>query len=228
MAWHQVLDRAHSLAQLAELEADPGRVRDALAAELETSAAPTTIAELAARDAVIVDAIQRVDAVATRAMKVRLEHALVDDSSIGAPTRNVFASTILRYAGQVSVLAQRVHDVAVRGGSRAPAELADRVVTIAAGVLAMHAAIRDGILGLASELARGSIAIADGRARDRKADERERKRWSAARRDLEAVAADPTTLLTGAMTERMARLSEQLDEPEPEPEPTIADLIELD
>jgi hypothetical protein len=40
-------------------------------------------------------ALGRIDAMIARAMRIRLDHALAADTSIGAPTRSVFASTIV-------------------------------------------------------------------------------------------------------------------------------------
>jgi hypothetical protein len=55
-----------------------------------------------------------------------------------------------------------------------------------------------------------------------------RRRWSAVRRDLEAVALAPERVLAAAMAARVAELPEQLDEPAPGPELTFADFLELD
>jgi hypothetical protein len=70
-----------------------------LAEELPSAA---TLAELEARDAARAGALVRIDAMIARAMRIRLDHALAADTSIGAPTRSVFASTIVGYAGRLS------------------------------------------------------------------------------------------------------------------------------
>ena len=59
-------------------------------------------------------------------------------------------------------------------------------------------------------------------------DEPARQRWSAVRRDLEAIAHQPEAIGAAAMATRAAAWPAQLDEPEPIPEPTLAELIELD
>ena len=71
-------------------------------------------------------------------------------------------------------------------------------------------------------------APADKRARDRTLDDATRKRASAVRRELEALAADPTRFASGPWATRIALHPEQIDEPDPAAEPTFADMIELD
>lgn len=184
--------------------------------------------QLEVRDATLAAALARIDELAARVMRIRLEHALAADSSIAAPTRRVFAQTVTAYADNLGLLAGRARDVAARGGAADPEQVASLVTEAARATLALHAAIRTPVLALVRDLATASIPEADRRARDRDLDERERKRWSAARRDLEALAADPARLLAAAMPARMAALPEQLDEPVAAPEPSFAELLELD
>jgi hypothetical protein len=224
-AAQHILDQAYSLAGIAALEADPGVYVEQLAAELPGA---VTLAELEARDAALVAALGQIDALITRAMRLRLDHALASDTSIGAPTRSVFASTITGYAGRLSLLEQRARDVAVRGRAADPDRIAESVVEAARAALALRDALRGGVLALIRELARVAIAEADRRARDRNREEPERRRWSAARRDVEAVAAEPERAVTAPMAARLAALPDQLDEPESGAEPTFAELLELD
>jgi hypothetical protein len=224
-AAQHILDQACSLARIAALEADPAVYVEQLAAELPEVA---TLVELGARDAALIAALGQIDAMIARAMRIRLDHALASDSSIGAPTRSVFASTITGYAGRLSLLEQRARDVAVRGRAADPDRIAESVVEAARASLALRDALRDGVLALIRDGARAAIAEADRRARDRNLDELERRRWSAARRDLEAVAAEPERVLAAPMAGRLAALPDQLDEPEPDREPTFAELLELD
>jgi hypothetical protein len=224
-AAQHILDQACSLARIAALEADPAVYVEQLAAELPEVA---TLVELGARDAALIAALGQIDAMIARAMRIRLDHALASDSSIGAPTRSVFASTITGYAGRLSLLEQRARDVAVRGRAADPDRIAESVVEAARASLALRDALRDGVLALIRDGARAAIAEADRRARDRNLDEPERRRWSAARRDLEAVAAEPERVLAAPMAGRLAALPDQLDEPEPDREPTFAELLELD
>ena len=224
-AAQHILDQACSLARIAVLEADPAVYVERLAAELPGGA---TLVELEARDAALAAALGQIDAMIARAMRIRLDHALAHDTSIGAPTRSVFASTITGYAGRLSLLEQRARDVAVRGRAADPDLVAESVVEAARASLALRDALRAGVLALIRDGARAAIADADRRARDRSLDEPERRRWSAARRDLEAVAADPERVLAAPMAARLAALPDQLDEPEPGKELTFADLLELD
>ena len=224
-AAQHVLDRAYSLAGIAALEAEPGAYAEALAAELAPAA---TLAELEARDAALVGALGQIDAMIVRAMKIRLEHALAAEPSIAAPTRNVFAHTIVGYADRLSLLEDCARDVAARGRAADPDAIAAAVVEAARSVLALRAAVRAGVLALIRDLAHAAAPDADRRARDRNLDEPVRRRWSAARRDLEAVAADPARVLAAAMPARLGALPDQLDEPDPEREVTFADMLELD
>ncbi len=76
--------------------------------------------------------------------------------------------------------------------------------------------------------ARAGVVLADGHARDRRAEVAPRQAWSALRRELEAVAAAPARLAEAPLATRLATWPAQLDEPDPASEPTFADLIEMD
>lgn len=220
-----LLDRARSPAHLEALEADPGRYAAQLATELPTAG---TIPELEERDAALANALGQVEAMSARAMKLRLEHALAGDTSIGEPTRRVFAQTVTSYAGRLPLLAQRARDVAASGRAPDPDRVAELVEGAARSVLELRAALRTGVFSLIRERALAAAVEADHQARDRRLDEPVRRRWSAARRELEATAADPARVVTAPLTARLAAQPEQLDEPDPAAEPTFADLIELD
>jgi hypothetical protein len=221
----RVLDQVYSLAGVVALEGAPGAYAEALAAEVPAAA---TLPEIEARDAMLAGALAQIDAMLVRAMKLRLEHALADDASIGPPTRAVFAHTIVSYAGRLSLLEDRARDVAARGGAGNPGWVADAVVGAARKVLALGEAVRADVLALVRDLGQAAAPLADRHARDPALDEPTRRRWSAARRDLEAVAADPLRMASAPMAARMAALPEQLDEPAPGPELSFADFIELD
>lgn len=218
-----ILMRVQSLSTIEAL--DPALHADQLAAEL---APATTIAELETRDAQLVAALGDIDELTTRVMRIRLEHALASDSSIAAPTRKVFASTVVSYASDLGLLAGRVRDVAARGGARDPDEIAALVVEAARATLALRDAVRAGVLALVQRLATAAIPEADRQARDPDLADAVRKRWSAVRRDLEVLAAEPAQIVAAPMAKRLAAWPEQLDEPAPKPEPTLAELIELD
>jgi len=219
------LDRVHSLAQLEKVESEPGSFAELLAHDLGAAA---TLGDLEARDAALAVAIGNLDAMLVRAMRLRLDHALANDSSIGTPTRNVFAATIVGYQHDLPLLGQRAHDIAHRGRAVDPARIADLVVAQARAVLDLRDAMRSSVLDLIRDLATAAVPDADRNARDRKRGEPERKRWSAARRELEAIAVDPERVLAGPLSMRMTAFPDLLDEPEPEPEPTFKDLLELD
>jgi len=211
---------------LASLEAfEPARYATELAAELPAAA---SLVQLEVRDAALAAALMRIDELAARVMRIRLEHALADETSIGAPTRRVFAQTVTAYVDHLDLLASRARDVAARGGADDPAGVAALVTEAARATLLLREAVRAPVLVLIREVAAASVAESDRNARNRDLHEKERKRWSAARRDLEAVAADPLRITSAAMPARMAALPEQIDEPEAVPEPSFAELLELD
>ena len=214
------LDRVQSATSIEALEAEPACYADELARELP--------AELEARDAVLAQALRHVDDTATRIMRILLDHALAHDSSLAAPTRKVFTSTIVSYAGRLDVLEARVRDLAARGGARDPDAVAGAVSGAARRTLALRDAVREPVLVLIRERATAAIPDADRHARDRKLADAERKRWSAVRRDLEAIAEQPERVLAAPFAARVAAWPEQIDEPDPEKEPTLAELIELD
>lgn len=219
-AARQILDQVHSLARIAELEADPDRYARELAAEIPT--------ELEPRDIELSSALGHIDATAARIMRIRLDAALANDTSIGPPTRNVFALTIVGYANDLGLLARRARDVAERGRAADPDHVTELVVDAARSTLALRDALRANVLALIRDLATAAIPNVDRQARDRKLDDKPRMRWSAIRRDLEAIAANPEHVRSAPLPARLAALPPQLDEPDPEREPTLAELIELD
>lgn len=220
-----LLDQIQSVARLDAIELAPGTYAEALASELGDA---VTLDELDARDARLRHALAQLDAMIERAARIRLEHALAGDNAIAAPTRKVFAATIVSYAGRLELLEARARDAAARGGAVDPAGAAARVGEVARSVLALRAAMQAGVLALVRDLAAAAAPLADRHARDRALDEPARRRWSAARRDLEAIASRPEAILAAPMSSRLAAWPEQLDEPEPGREPTFADMIELD
>ncbi|HEX4419683.1 MAG TPA: hypothetical protein VH165_17335 [Kofleriaceae bacterium] len=257
-AAQHLLDQVQSIARIEALEADPAAYAACLADELgaagalappgtpetaetaetlatpdtvatpDTLATPDTVDGLEARDAQLRHALAQLDAMIERAARIRLDHALADDAAIATPTRKVFATTILGYAGRIELLEARAREVAARGGARDPDAVAGRVAEVARAVLALREAMRGGVLDVIRGLAAAAVPIADRHARDRRLAEPVRRRWSAARRDLEAIAGQPEAIAAAAMATRLGAWPDQLDEPDPAREPTFADLIELD
>jgi len=219
------LDQVQSLPSIAAVVADPRAYADRLAGELPAAASRE---ELAAREDRLRDALARIDAMIERVMRIRLEHVLADEPAIASPTRKVFASTVVGYESKLELLETRARDVARRGGASDPARAARSVVDAASATLALRTALRGGVLALVAHLALASVALADRDARDRRLDDPTRRAWSALRRELEAVAAQPERMVGAPLASRLATWPEHLDEPEPSSEPTFADLIELD
>lgn len=189
--------------------------------------AASTLAELDARDGVFGAALAEIDEAMTRVMRIELDHALADDTSIAPPTRKVFAGTINAYANHIELLASRARDVAARGRAADVESVASTVAGAATRTLSLRDALRARVFEAAATTARDAAGEVDARARDRKLDDAVRKKWSAWRRELEAVAADPMRV-TAPIAARLASWPEQLDDPAPEAEVTFADMIELD
>lgn len=189
--------------------------------------AASTLAELEARDATFTAALAEIDDAMTRVMRIELDHALADDTSIATPTRKVFAGTINAYANNVELLASRARDVAARGRAPNVEAVVDAVAAAATRTLTLRDALRTKVFDAVGAVARDAVPEIDARARDRKLEDAARKKWSAWRRELEAVATDPTRVAS-AISARLAAWPEQIDEPAPEAEVTFADMIELD
>lgn len=218
-----LLDSVHSLATLDALE--PAGYTD----EVVSGVPPAvTLAELEARDAYLVGALSKIDDAIARFMKLRLERALADDTSIGAPTRKVFAQTIVSYADNLGGLGDRVRELAARGRAANPDAIMAAVLEAARATLAERDALRAGVLGQIAGLAVAGIAQADHQARDTTLSEAQRRKWSAVRRDCEVLAQEPAKIAAAPWAARIASWPEQLDEPPPAPDVHPADLIELD
>jgi hypothetical protein len=223
MTASRVLDQVQSLAHVEALAA--GDYAEQLAAEL---APVETREDIAARDDLLRDGFTRIDATTARIMRIRLDHALADDTAIPTPTRKVFAQTVASYAGRIDLLETRARDLAARSGARDPGDIADRVVRAAEATLAQRAELYGSLLALVARLATAEAPIADAKARDRREAEPPRRLWSAVRRELEAIAARPERVLEATFAIRIAGWESLLDDPDPAKEPTIADLLELD
>jgi hypothetical protein len=222
------LDRVQSRAAISDLASDPAEYARRVADELPALSTPPALAELEARDHALLQSLANVEELAQRIMRIELDHALANDSSIPTPTRKVFASTIVGYADNLALLEERARDTASRGRAGDPHSVARAVVDAATRTLALRDTLLEPVLALVRDLAKASIADAYKRATDRTLDDTWRKKWSAARRELEALAADPTHIAQGPWPARLAAYPEQIDEPPPEKEVTFADMIELD
>ena len=218
-----VLDQVHSLAALSALE--PAAYTEAI---VNGTPPATTLAELETRDAYLTTALMQIDDAIARFMKLRLDHALADDTSIGAPTRKVFAQTIASYANNLPALGDRVRELAARGHAGNPGAVAEAVLEAARATFADRDALRAGVLAHIAALAAAGVIHADHEARDTTHTEATRKKWSAVRRDFEVIAVEPAKIVAAPFAVRIASWPEQLDEAPPQPEVHPADLIELD
>src|SRR5204862_7375897 len=133
--------------------------------------------DLEVRDHALAVALAHVDATMARVMRIRLDHALASDpaadAAIAPPTRNVFTSTLGKYANDLPLLAQRVRDAAARGGARDPDAVAALVVEAARSTLALRQALRGPVLELVRDLAKSALPDVQRAATDRKRDDAE-------------------------------------------------------
>jgi hypothetical protein len=174
-----------------------------------------SVADLEAQDAGLRAALATLDGFAKRAMKVRLDHALADDTLVPRSFRNYLASEVLAYRDALDLLRDRVADSVGRVDPRRAHDQADVVLEAARAVHAQHRALRDALLEVARARAARAIPIA------------RQARWTAARRELELVVERPARIAEAPMAARIAALPEVEPEPEPEP-PSREELIELD
>lgn len=223
MTAQHVLDQLQSISRIEGFAAD-GYVEQ-LAGELPAIAA---IGDLEARDAQLRDALAAIDGAIERVARIRIDHALADDTSLPAATRKMFATTVLSYDGKLELLAARAQDAAGRGGSIYPADVAYRLTEAARAAIALRVTLRGGVLELIRTRSASTLPIAAEHARDRRLEDAIRKRWSAVRRDLEILADDPARISVAPMPARLAAWPDQIDDPDPASEPTFADMIELD
>ncbi len=220
----QLLDRTQRLAQLDELDVDA--YADQL--RLEVAAMPaTTLAELEARDDHLRATLASFDAFASKAMRIRLEHLAVDWPALTSQFRTLLSTTVTSYADDVERLRGRVATSAARQDPRRADELADLVVDAAHRALGVRGALGDAVLGLAVELARAALPLANERARTRALEDDTRLAWTALRRDLELMIEQPLRLAQHRFADRQKALRTpdlQLDEI---PEPSRGELLEL-
>ncbi|MEZ4360290.1 MAG: hypothetical protein R3B48_08925 [Kofleriaceae bacterium] len=222
----QMLDEVYSYARLESF--DEGGYAERLTREVEgLIASQATLAELSAVDEHLRAALAALQAFAGRAMRLRLDH-VVDDRALPAATRKVFASTVLGYASDLGVLRERVREIVLRTSPMMAADVADAVVGAAVLTLELLARSSAVVFTLARGVAEAVLPHARAAARDRALDDATRQRWSAARRELEALLEQPERLAAAPLAERLAARPAELDEPEPEPERTRAELLELD
>jgi len=145
------LDHVQSLAAIEAL------LPDAYAAEV----AARLPDEVEARDAALTAALAHIDATSVRIMRIRLDHALAGDASIAAPTRRVFAQTVVAYVADLDLLARRALDVAERGGAGDPAGVAQLVVDAARATLVQREALRGAVLALVPERVAATVVDAE-------------------------------------------------------------------
>lgn len=136
----QLLDEVYSLSQLEGLE--PTRILEVLGEEL-AQVAPDI-------DPSVRAALQSIEELAVRAMRIRLDHALHQTPgghAVAKPLRSTLMHTVSKYDQDLELLRARVSEaVAHQDPGNAPA-VATAVVEAARSVLAVRATLRTGVLG---------------------------------------------------------------------------------
>jgi hypothetical protein len=219
------LDRATSLAQLdaVDLDAAIDELRESIA-----SPSPLTFAGVVDHDAALRSAIAAIEAFTAKSTRVRLEHSLARDTSLGIPFMKLISATASAYAGDLETLRDRARSTAVRTDPERADAAADSVVAAVDAALSQRARLRDGVLALARERAAELLPVVVAAAKDPAKDDKVRLQWSAVRRDLEQIVERPARLLGAVLVDRLAALPPLLDEPDKEPERSFGELIELD
>lgn len=198
---------------------------DRLAEEL---GAPGDLSQLEAVDDHLRAALTAIDGLAGRVMRILLDRELGDDDAIPTATRKVFSATVLAYRDSLAVLEERARDTASRVNPGSGAALAARVISAAVTTLELHRRLRAAVLTLACDHAAAALALVRQAACDRSSEDATRRHWSAARRDLESIIAQPERVAQLRRRDRLAAFPALLDEPEPQRELTFAELIEMD
>lgn len=221
----QRLESIYSLSQLEVFDADEivALWREELGAP---EGGPVRFEQLAEHDAAVRAALAAADAFAVKAMRIRLDHALAHDNSIGKPFRTTLAHTVASYAGDLGLLHDRVAATAVRVDPHGAAGTAERIVDEARAALGARAALHDGLFALAREHAAAMIPLVTTAARDRYQADDVRLRWLVVRRDLELTVEDPTRIARAAFADRLKSIPPVDEVPEEAPEPTLGELIE--
>lgn len=129
----ELLDQVYSLSQLESLEIP--LVVERLAEELASCSAEQ-------RDECMRAALSAVDALTSRAMRIRLNHALANDTTVPPQFRTYLAAQVFEFEGDLDRLRARARQV-VRDDDAVTA-----IASAAQQVLATRAALRDGILAL--------------------------------------------------------------------------------
>lgn len=219
----QLLDAAYNLAQLESLSSR--RYADQVRVDVGDAPAATFEA-LEARDGALREALAAVDAYAVKAMRIRLDHALANDSSVGKPLRTTLAHTVTSYALDLDLLRDRVAGAAARIDPAGAATTALAVVAAARATLEARHLLRAGVLDVARDLAAATIAAATTAARDRYAADDVRLRWLAIRRDLELTVEQPERIAQRPLADRLKALPVVDEVPEDAPELSLGELIE--
>jgi len=141
----QLLGEVHRLAQVEAFDEDGFIER--LRAELASyDDAPATDE---ARDAKLRAALAAIDAFACRAMRIRLDHLLADDTSVAGPFRSYLATRVVDYVGDLERLRARVAQVCAHNNPGGAATTAAAITGAAGDVLALRERLRARVLELA-------------------------------------------------------------------------------
>lgn len=234
VAW-QALARLDGLYRLDQLAAfDEGGFLAAIAAEhAERPPRPEPLDTIAESLDSLGELLPALDRHTEKMMHLLLTEELAQrhaDVPLPQQLRLLFSTTVISYAEDLPKLQARAHAALARLTSTPAraATIAADLVDAARRVLGARTRQRELVLTLAVRTATEHQPVAKKAARDLKLDEPQRRLWTRARLDLEAVAQRPTVLLLAPFYQRLAMQPEpELEQPESSTAERFA-LLEID
>ena len=216
----RVLDEVQSPTQLERF--DPATFLDAVRAELAPPG--TSLGDLEAQLEAVRDLFGHVDRFAQKAMRIRINPI---SDTMPQPLRTLIQTTIIAYEGNLGLLGARIAPALSRFDPRSGAETTERILEGGEQVLALRAAMRQGVAAIAQSAAAAWQPAALRAARDRSQPDDQRDRWKRARVDLEQIAGAGQAIEAGSFDERLKRITDA-EEPPEEERPDRFSLLELD
>jgi len=183
-----------------------------------------TLAELTATLDGCQGLLGELDRFAQKSMRIRLTFSTDD---LPPQLRALLQTTVLGYEKDLPLLRSRVAQAMARYDAASAAAVAERVLDAARQVLAVRAALRQGVWQLTAAAASAWLPAAGRAAADRTQPDEQRERWKRACVDLTALAAHGQALEAGTTAERLDRIATPDDPPEEEGPDRFA-MLELD
>ncbi|MEZ4401999.1 MAG: hypothetical protein R3B06_18355 [Kofleriaceae bacterium] len=219
----ELLDAVHTRARLAD--ASPARYAAVLVDEV--AAIAPSLDGLAQRDAQLAAARSAIGRFTGRVARILLDHALVDDTTLGAGFRAHLAATVEDAATAPGEVRARVAQAAARTAPTQAGAVAATVMDALAAALASRDALLAEVDRVTQTLAGQALEVARARAADHAVPDSARLQWSAARQELAAILVDPARVAAAPWATRLAE-HDAIDEAPVVEAPAFGSLIELD